>query len=151
MLTYLIYLQLYQALCFPNSLFPIIIPTLRKNLIKFPEIDIYFRKLYYSLLKLNLLLMKVTVAQDQVKSIVGISCLMFFLGGCVTPVNQGAQSMKCRQAEEAVNSAQKQFDDVILDLAKTPQGKSIKKSVPDKVQSLQEAEEKAYEICSRVY
>lgn len=90
-------------------------------------------------------------AHNQVKSIVGISFLMFFLGGCVSPVSQGAQSIKCRQAEEAVNSAQKQFDDVIVDLAKTSQGQSTKTSVPAKVQSLQEAEEKAYEVCNRVY
>jgi hypothetical protein len=92
-----------------------------------------------------------TKAQNQIQSIVGISLLMFCLGGCVTPVSKAGQSVKCRQAEEAVNTAQKQFDDVILDLAKTPQGESTKTSVPAKVQSLQEAEEKAYEVCNRVY
>lgn len=92
------------------------------------------------------------VAQTRkpIHSIAGISFLMFFLGGCVTPVSQAGQITKCRQAEQAVNTAQKQFDDSFLDLAKKPTDPTLKNSIPAKVQSLQDAEEKAFQMCHRV-
>jgi hypothetical protein len=92
------------------------------------------------------------VAQTKkpVLSIAGIFFLLFFLGGCVTSVSQVGQITKCRQAEQAVNTAQKQFDDSILDLAKKPTDQTLKNNVPAKVKSLLEAEEKAYQMCHRV-
>lgn len=89
-------------------------------------------------------------AKKKVKSILGIGFLVFFLNGCVTTVSQAGNTVKCRQAEEAVNLAQKQYDDAFEGFANKPTDESTKKSVPATVQSLQETQEKAFEMCNSV-
>jgi hypothetical protein len=92
----------------------------------------------------------VVASAKKVKSTFGIVFLMFFLGGCVTPSGQVGVITKCRQAEVAVDAAQKQYDEAIQNFAKKPKDEKIKNTVPLKAQSLLETEEKAYQACNRV-
>ncbi len=92
----------------------------------------------------------IVTSAKKVKSTYGIVFLMLFLGGCVTPVGQVGVITKCRQAEVAVDAAQKQYDEAIQNLANKPKDEKIKNTVPAKAQSLLETEEKAYQACNRI-
>src|ERR687885_100901 len=90
----------------------------------------------------------VATAHKKAKPILGIFFLMFLLSGCVTQVSYKAQTLKCNQAEEAVNQAQKEYDAATEELDKKPKDANIKKNLPLKMQTLQEVQEKAFLMCN---
>lgn len=95
--------------------------------------------------------MKVTVVQaNKFKSSLGCVILFFALTGCANGVGQVGVMTKCRQAEVAVDAAQKEYSDAVLNLQKNPTDLQAKKAIPAKTQNLQDAEEKAFEMCNRV-
>jgi hypothetical protein len=95
--------------------------------------------------------MKVTIVQaNKFKSSVGFVVLLCSLAGCANGVGQVGVMTKCRQAEVAVDAAQKEYQQAVLNLEKKPTDLEAKKAVPVKAQNLEDTEEKAFEMCNRV-
>jgi hypothetical protein len=90
-----------------------------------------------------------TVASVQKKAelILGFLWLIFLLTGCITQMSSAGQPMNCSKAEEAVNEAQTQYDQALSLLAKSAKDENINRAIALKVKNLEEAEEKAFEIC----
>ena len=57
---------------------------------------------------------------------------------------------KCRQAEVAVDAAQKEYSEAVLNLEKKPTDQQAKNALITKAKNLGETEEKAFEMCNRV-
>lgn len=85
-------------------------------------------------------------SNENVKSIVGILFLLFLLDGCAYP--QGRPET-CREAEKAVTGAENQYNDAFLTLSKGNKDQSITKSAAEKIRNLQQAQEKAFEVCNQ--
>jgi outer membrane PBP1 activator LpoA protein len=85
----------------------------------------------------------------KAKLIVGILLLTILLNGCRVPIRQGSSLQACRDAEKAVENAQQQSDEAIQDLSQS-KDKNTFKSTAAKLQTLQEAEENAFEKCYKV-
>lgn len=94
--------------------------------------------------------MNVTIQAKKFKSSVAVVFLLFFLSSCADGVGQVGVMTKCRQAEVAVDAAQKQYDQAMSELGKNPTDERIKNAVPIKTQNLLETEEKAYQMCNRL-
>jgi hypothetical protein len=95
--------------------------------------------------------MKVTIVQaNKFKSSVGCIVLLFSLAGCANGVGQVGVMTKCRQAEVAVDTAQQEYDQAVLNLGKKPTDQQVKNAVPTKAKNLQETEENAYQMCNRL-
>lgn len=94
--------------------------------------------------------MNVTAPAKNFTSSIAIVFLLFFLSSCADGVGQVGIMTKCRQAEIAVDAAQKQYEQAMLELGKNPTNEKIKKAVPAKAESLLETEEQAYQMCNRL-
>ncbi len=90
----------------------------------------------------------VATAKKKLKPTLGIFFLMFLLSGCVTPVGYKAQTLKCSEAEEAVNQAEKEYDAATAQLTKKPKDADIKTNFSGKMKNLQEAQQKAFLVCN---
>jgi PBP1b-binding outer membrane lipoprotein LpoB len=90
----------------------------------------------------------VTQTKKKVASMIGILFLIFFLGGCLAPVNRVGSIRSCQQAETAVKQAQKQFDDANLQLTKGSLNPNISSNLAATMKNLQEAEETAFKMCN---
>lgn len=86
----------------------------------------------------------------KAKPIVGFFFLMYLLSGCGNQVSYANSTLKCHQAEDAVNQAQQEYDDAMQALPKAGKDKKAQKKIVEKVKSLLEAEEKAFQVCNRV-
>lgn len=94
--------------------------------------------------------MKVTIIQaNKFKSSLAV-VLLFSLVGCGTGIGQVGVMTKCRQAEVAVDAAQKEYDQAILNLEKNPKDQEAKNAVSTKAKNLGEIEENAYKVCNRI-
>ena len=85
----------------------------------------------------------------KVKLIVGILLLMILLNGCGVPIKQSSSLQVCRDAEKAVQNAQQQSDEAIQNLSQT-KDKNVSQTTAASLQTLQEAEENAFEKCYKV-
>lgn len=88
----------------------------------------------------------VTQPRKKSKPIVRILLLTIFLGGCGLPIKQESSLQACREAEQVVQNAQQESDQAIGNLSKAKDENSSKTTAVN-LQSLQEAEEKAFEKC----
>jgi hypothetical protein len=91
----------------------------------------------------------VAKANKKAESIVGILFLIVLSSGCGVRVEQKTTFHQCRRAEQAVARTQQDTNNAIQKLAKGKQEKTTKNSSPD-LESLQNAEEKAFEVCNDV-
>ena len=95
--------------------------------------------------------MKVTVVQaNKFKSSVGFVFLLCFLAGCTNGIGQVGVMTKCRQAEVAVDTAQKEYEEALLNFEKKPTDQQVKNLVPVKVEKLKTTQENAFEMCNRL-
>lgn len=92
--------------------------------------------------------MKVT-AIAKAKPIVGFFFLMYLLSGCGSQVGYANSTLKCNQAEDAVNQAQQEYDEAMQALPKAGKDKNAQKKIVETVKNLLEAEEKAFQVCNR--
>jgi ABC-type multidrug transport system fused ATPase/permease subunit len=93
--------------------------------------------------------MKFTAA-TKAKPIVGFFFLMYLLSGCGTQISYAGSTLKCNEAENAVNQAQQEYDEAMQALPKAGKDKNAQKKIVEKVKNLLEAEENALQICNRV-
>jgi len=85
----------------------------------------------------------------KAKLIIGILLLTILLSGCRVPIRQGSSLQACRDAEKVVQNAQQQSDEAIQNLSQA-KDKNTSKSTAANLQTLQEAEENAFEKCYKV-
>lgn len=90
----------------------------------------------------------VAQVKKKVKSIVGILFLISFLSGCVVPGERGASSRNCRQAEDAVKQAQKQYEDVNQKFANGSKDQNTNSDLATAAKNLGDAEETAIRMCN---
>lgn len=89
----------------------------------------------------------VTKQSCKTKSILGTLLIVFLCFGCSEQITKAEQ---CRQAEEVAAKAQKEHDDAILRLTQGVQAADAAK-VTELAQIREDAEDKAFEICTQVY
>ncbi|MEO8891006.1 MAG: hypothetical protein ABI417_05630 [Coleofasciculaceae cyanobacterium] len=94
--------------------------------------------------------MKVTIVQANKFKLSFAVVLLFSLAGCVDGLGQVGVMTKCRQAEVAVDVAQKEYEQSILNLAKKPTDQQTKNAVTTKTKDLGETEENAFKMCNRI-
>ena len=85
-------------------------------------------------------------SNENVKSIVGILFLLFLLDGCAYPQERHET---CSEAEKAVTGAENQYNNAFVALSEGNKNQSITKSAGEKIRNLQEAQEKAFEVCNQ--
>jgi hypothetical protein len=85
----------------------------------------------------------------KAKPIAGILLLTILLNGCRVPIKQGSSLQACRDAEKVVQDAQQQSDKAIQDLSQA-KDKDTSKITAANLQTLQEAEDKAFEKCYKI-
>lgn len=91
----------------------------------------------------------VASSKKKTKSLVGILLLVLILSGCRSPIKQGSSLQECRDAEKVVQNAQQQSEQTIQNLSQA-KNKNTATSTAANLQTLQEAEEKAFEKCYKV-
>jgi hypothetical protein len=87
-----------------------------------------------------------TNANEKVKSLVGILFLLFLLDGCAY---QRGRTQTCSEVEKAVTGAENQYNDAFLELGNGSKDQNIIRSAGEKIKNLQEAQEKAFEVCNQ--
>ncbi|MGB5961594.1 MAG: hypothetical protein WBG73_13090 [Coleofasciculaceae cyanobacterium] len=95
--------------------------------------------------------MKVTIVQaNKFKSSFAVVVLLFSVAGCGNGVGQVGVMTRCRQAEVAVDAAQKEYDQAILNLENKPTDQEAKNAVITKAKELGDSEENAFQMCNRI-
>lgn len=94
--------------------------------------------------------MKVTIVQTNKFKLSFAVVLLFSLAGCGNAVGQVGVMTKCRQAEVSVDTAQKEYQQAILNLEKKPTDQQAKNAVSTKAKELGENEENAFKMCNRI-
>ncbi len=75
---------------------------------------------------------------------------MFLLNGCVIPTNQTKSRLQCIEAERAVSQAENEYDDASYELFKGQKEENTINNFLVKMQSLGDAQEKAFQACNPV-
>jgi Ca2+-dependent lipid-binding protein len=90
----------------------------------------------------------VSQAKTKTELIVPIVFLVFLLSGCLNRVSQKSYARQCRDAEKVVKQAEKEYDDANRQLAKGKKDEKTLKNLKEKMQKLEDAQDKAFEVCS---
>jgi hypothetical protein len=85
--------------------------------------------------------------KKKAESIVGILFLIVLCYGCGIRIDRTASTQKCNQAEGVVAQAEQKTDKSIQVLAKGKNEKTVKSNYQN-LQTLQDAQEKAFDLCN---
>lgn len=75
---------------------------------------------------------------------------MFLLSGCITLVDQTETRLKCREAEKAVIQAEQEYDNASYELFNGKKDEATINNFLDKMQTLGDTQEKAFQVCNIV-
>ncbi|NEP02017.1 MAG: hypothetical protein F6K58_25840 [Symploca sp. SIO2E9] len=86
--------------------------------------------------------------KNKVEQILVFFTLIFLGFGCSIRITTGNQ---CKEAEQVIAKVHQQYDENFQELVASPTDGNINKSFYDNFKQRQEAEEKAFEMCSKSY
>ncbi|MCP2730001.1 hypothetical protein [Limnofasciculus baicalensis] len=91
------------------------------------------------------------VRQTRQKTLLSLGSLflVFLSTGCVNPFTPNLQLQSCKDAQTKVSQVQKQYNEVVAQLASPPKDEANSSSTTI-IQKLQESQEEALEVCERV-
>ncbi|HEY9670620.1 MAG TPA: hypothetical protein V6D11_04195 [Waterburya sp.] len=95
-------------------------------------------------------LTNISQSKKDVELSIGIVFVMFLLSGCITPVDQTENKLKCREAEKVVSQAEQEYDTASYELFNGKKDEDAINNFLGKIQNLGNTQERAFQVCNIV-